>query len=52
MVTEIQAMVALGIGGVRASVLDENLRGGRGDPLPFSDLNADDFIVSYQGGSR
>ena len=40
-------MVTLGVGGVRARVLDEDSRGGRGDPLPFSDLDADDFIISY-----
>ena len=45
--TEIRAMVTLGVGGVRVRVLDENSRGGRGDPLPVSDLNADDFIISY-----
>ena len=52
MVTEIRATVTLGVGGVRARVLDENSRGGRGDPLPVGDLNADDFIISYWGGSR
>ena len=45
--TEIRAMVTLGVGGVRVRVLDENLRGRRGDPLPVSDLNVDDFIISY-----
>ena len=44
---EIRATVTLGVGGVRVRVLDENSRGGRGDPLPVSDLNADDFIISY-----
>ena len=47
MVTEIQAMVTLGVGGVRARVLDENSRGRRGDPLSVGDLNVDDFIISY-----
>ena len=51
-VTETRAMVTLGVGGVRARVLDEDLRGGRGDPLPFNDLDVDDFILGYGGGSR
>ena len=46
-VTEIRAMVTLGVGGVRARVLDEDSRGRGGDPLPFSDLDADDFILGY-----
>ena len=45
--TEIRATVTLGVGGVRARISHENSRGGRGDPLPISDLNADDFIISY-----
>ena len=45
--TEIRATVTLGVGGVRARVSDKNSRGRRGDPLPVSDLNADDFIISY-----
>ena len=52
MVTEIQAIVALGVGGDRAIVLDKDSRGGGGDPLAFCDLDADDFIISYWGGSR
>ena len=52
MVTEIQANVTLGVGRVRAGVLDKNLRGGGSDPLSFSNLDADNIIVSYQGGSR
>ena len=50
--TEIRAMVALGIRGVRTGILDEDSRGRGGDPLSFCDLDADDFIVSYRGGSR
>ena len=46
MVIKIQANVTLGVGGVGAGVLDKNLRGG-GDPLFFSDLNADDIIINY-----
>ena len=45
-------MVTLGVGEVRARVLDEDSRGRGGDPLPFNDLDADDIIVSYRGGSR
>ena len=52
MVTEIQATVTLGVGRIRASVLDKDSGGGGGDPVPISDLDADDFIVSYRGGSR
>ena len=52
MVTKTRAMVTLGVGGVRARVLDEDSRGEGGDPLPFNDLDADDFILGYGGGSR
>ena len=52
MVTKIRATVTLGVGRVGASVLDKDMRGGGGDPLPIGNLDADDFIVSYQGGSR
>ena len=52
MVTKIRAIVALSVGGDRTIVLDENPRGGRSDPLTVCDLDVDDFIVSYQGGSR
>ena len=45
-------MVTLGIRRVGSGVLDKNLRGGGGDPLPLCNLNADDFIVNYRGGSR
>ena len=47
MVTETRATVTLGVGGVRARVLDEDSRGRGGDPLPFNDLDADDFILGY-----
>ena len=40
-------MVTLGIGGVGARVLNEDSRGRGGDPLPFNDLDADDFIINY-----
>ena len=52
MVTEIQAMVTLGVGGVRAGVLDKDVRGRGSDPLSFNDLDMDDIVVGYQGGSR
>ena len=52
MVTEIRAMVTLDVGGVRAGVLDEDVRGGGSDPLSFNDLDTDDIIVGYRGGSR
>ena len=52
MVTEIRAIVTLGVGGVRVRVLNKNLRGGGGDPLSFSDLDSNDLIINYQGGSR
>ena len=47
MVTKIRANITLGVGGVRAGVLDKNSRGGGGDPLSFSDLDADDIIINY-----
>ena len=50
--TEIRATVTLGVGRVRSGVLDKNSRSRRGYPLPLCDLNANDFIVNYQGGSR
>ena len=46
-VTKIQATVALGVRGIRTRVLDKNSRGRGGDPLPLSDLDMDDFNVSY-----
>ena len=46
-VTKIQANVTLGVGGVRAGVLDEDSRGGGGDPLSVSDLDVDDIVVCY-----
>ena len=52
MVTEIRAMVTLGVGGVGTGVLDEDARGGGSDPLPFNDLDTDDIVISYRGGSR
>ena len=52
MVTEIRATVTLGVGGVRAGVLDEDTRDGGSDPLSFNDLDMDDIIVGYRGGSR
>ena len=52
MVTEIRATVALGVGGVRAGVLDEDARGGGSDPLSFNDLDTDDIVVGYREGSR
>ena len=51
-VTETRAMVTLGVGGVRVRVLDKDSRGGGSDPLPFNDLDVDDFILGYGGGSR
>ena len=52
MVTEIRANVTLGIGGAGARVLDKDLRGRQGDPLSFSNLDVDDIVISYWGGSR
>ena len=52
MVTKIQAMVTLGVGGVRVGVLDEDMRDGGSDPLSFNDLDTDDIVVGYRGGSR
>ena len=52
MVTKTRATVTLGGGGVGVGVLDKDSRGGRGNPLPISDLDADGFIVNYCGGSR
>ena len=46
-VTEIRAMITLDVGRVRVGVLNENLRGRGGDPLPFDNLDANDFIISY-----
>ena len=47
MVTKIRAMVTLGVRRVWVGVLDKNLRGGGGDPLPFCDLDVYNFIVSH-----
>ena len=52
MVTEIRATVTLGVGGVRVGVLDKDARGGGSDPLSFNDLDMDDIVVGYRGGSR
>ena len=52
MVTKIRAMVTLGVRRVWVGVLDKNLRGGGGDRLSFSDLDSNDLIINYQGGSR
>ena len=52
MVTETRATVTLGVGGVRAGVLDEDARDGGSDPLSFNDLDMDDIVVGYRGGSR
>ena len=52
MVTEIQAKVTLGVGGVGAGILDEDVRGGGSDPLSFNNLDTDDIVVGYRGGSR
>ena len=52
MVTKIRAMVTLGVGGVRAGVLDKDMRGGGSDPLSFNDLDMDDIVIGYRGGSR
>ena len=52
MVTEIQANVTLGVGGGRVGALNEDLRERGRDPLSFSNLDADDIVVSYLGGSR
>ena len=46
-VTKIRAAVTLDVRRVWTSVLDKDSRGGGGDPLSISDLNADDFVVSY-----
>ena len=51
-VTEIQATVTLGVGGVRMGILDEDTRGGGSDPLPLNDLDMDDIVIGYRGGSR
>ena len=51
MVTCICTSVAPGGRGAGTRALDEDSGGGRGNPLAFSDLDADDFIVGYQGGS-
>ena len=45
--TEIRANITLGVGGIGARVLDEDSRGGGGDPLSFSDLDADDIVIGY-----
>ena len=52
MVTEIRAMVTLGVGGVGAGVWDEDARDRGSDPLSFNDLDMDDIVVGYRGGSR
>ena len=52
MVTEIHTNVAVGGGGAGARMLDKDLRGGGRDPLPFLNLDADDIIIIYGGGSR
>ena len=51
-VTEIRAMVTLGVGGVRVGVLDKDARDRGSDPLSFNDLDTDDIVVGYRGGSR
>ena len=40
-------MVTLGVGGVRAGVLDKDARDRGSDPLSFNDLDTDDIIVGY-----
>ena len=52
MVTEICTNVALGGGRAGARTLDENSERGGCDPLPFSDLDVDDILIIYWGGSR
>ena len=52
MVTKILATVTLGVGGVRAGILDEDTRGRGSDPLSFNDLDMDDIVIGYRGGSR
>ena len=53
---KIQANVGTGGGRAQVQVLDKNSRGQGSDPLPLSDLDTDDIIVScfvgYWGGSR
>ena len=51
MVTCIHTNVALGGRGAGTRLLDEDSGGGGGDPLAFCDLDADDFIIGYWGGS-
>ena len=51
-VTEIQANVTLGVGGGGARALNKDPRGRGRDPLSLSNLDADDIVISYQGGSR
>ena len=51
MVTCTCTNVALGGRGAGMRALDEDLGGGRGNPLAFSNLDVDDFIVGYWGGS-
>ena len=45
-------MVTLGVGGVGVGILDEDTRGRGSDPLSLNDLDTDDIVVGYQGGSR
>ena len=51
-VTKICTNVALGGGRAGAGVLDEDLGRKGCDPLSFMDLDTDDIVVIYWGGSR
>ena len=52
MVTKIRATVTLGVGGVGMGILDKDTRGGGSDPLSLNDLDTDDIVIGYRGGSR
>ena len=52
MVTEICTNVALDGRKAGAGVLDKDLERRGCDPLSFADLDMDDIIIVYQGGSR
>ena len=52
MVAEICTNVAPGGRGAGTRVLDKDLRGGGSDPLSFDNLDVDDVIIVYRGGSR
>ena len=47
MVTKIRAKIAVGGGSGWHGVVYQDSGGGGGDPLPFSDLDSNDIILSY-----